>query len=161
MNEKERRAKIESYGQAYLKLVAGLEQFPREMWQYRPAPDKWTIQEILMHIADSEANSYVRCRRFIAEPGKDVMAYDEMGWARQLDYHARDPQDALELFRWLRQSTHRLIQTLPGETWENTVFHPENGSMTLDDWLDVYERHIPDHLEQMHSVFDDWRETHG
>jgi len=39
------------------------------MWQYRPAPDRWTIHEIVVHIADSEANSYIRCRRCLAEKG--------------------------------------------------------------------------------------------
>jgi hypothetical protein len=69
---------IDSYGAAYEKLTAALPQFPREMWQYRAAPNGWTIHEIIVHIADSEANSYARCRRFIAEPGSTVMAYDEM-----------------------------------------------------------------------------------
>ena len=85
--------------QAYEKLIAALPHFPREMWQYRPAPDRWTIHEIIVHIADSEANSYVRCRRFIAEPGSTVMAYDEMAWAQRLNYHAQSPEAALELFK--------------------------------------------------------------
>jgi hypothetical protein len=156
MNKQERLSKIESYGQAYQRLVAGLKGFPREMWQFRSAPDLWTVHEILVHIADSEANSYVRCRRFIAEPGEGVMAYDEMGWARRLDYHARDPQEALELFRWLRQISYHLISTLPEKVWSNTVYHPESGVMTLEDWLDVYERHIPDHLAQMQEVYEEW-----
>ena len=52
-----RAEKIESYGSAYDKLVEAVQQFPREMWQYRPSPDEWTIHEILIHITDSEANS--------------------------------------------------------------------------------------------------------
>ncbi len=36
--------------------------------------------------------------------------------------------------------------------------HTENGLMTFDDWLDVYERHIPDHLAQMQGVFNEWRD---
>jgi hypothetical protein len=156
MNGEDRKQKIESYGKAYQYLTAALERFPREMWQYRPAPDLWTIHEIVVHIADSEANSYVRCRRFIAEPGRDVMAYDEPVWAHQLDYHTRDTGDALELFMSLRKNTYQLIRTLPEKVWANTVFHPENGVMTLDDWLDIYERHVPEHVAQMQAVYDEW-----
>jgi hypothetical protein len=63
MHHTERLQKIESYGAAYDKLIAALPQFPRAMWQYRATPDGWTIHEIIVHIADSEANSYARCRR--------------------------------------------------------------------------------------------------
>ena len=80
MTDSQRQAKIDSYGKAYNLLIESLERFSREMWQYRPAEDQWSIHEIVVHIADSEANSYVRCRRFLAEPGETLMAYDEMRW---------------------------------------------------------------------------------
>jgi hypothetical protein len=153
---KERQEKIESYGLAHERLVTALRRFPREMWQFRPAPDRWTIHEIIVHIADSEANSYIRCRRFLAEPGSAVLGYDEERWARELRYHDRNADDALELFRWLRGASHALIRGLPESVWSNTVHHSEDGVMTLDDWLDTYERHIPEHIAQMQRVFDDW-----
>jgi len=157
MHHTERLNKIESYGAAYGKLIAALAQFPREMWQYRAAPDGWTIHEIIVHIADSEANSYTRCRRFIAEPGSPVLGYDEMGWAQRLNYHAQNPDAALELFKQLRAASYQLIKTLPEETWANTVVHSENGVMTMDNWLDVYDRHVPDHIAQMQAVFAAWQ----
>lgn len=157
MTHDARQAKIKLYGQAHEVLVAALKEFPTEMWQYRPAPDCWTIHEIVIHITDSEANSFGRCRRAIAEPGEAVMAYDEMQWARALDYHARDPQLAVELFRWLRRSSYELIRDQPDEVWSRTIYHPENGIMTLDDWLDVYAAHVPQHVEQMRQVYADWQ----
>lgn len=153
----ERWHKIESYGAAYDKLMATLPQFPREMWQYRATPDSWTIHEIIVHLADSEVNSYVRCRRFVAEPGSPVLGYDEMGWAQRLDYHAQNPDAALELFKQLRAASYELIKTLPETTWANIVVHSENGMMTMDDWLNVYDRHIPDHIAQMQAVYAAWQ----
>ena len=44
---------------------------------------------------------------------------------------------------------------LPDLIWSNTVHHTENGVMTMDDWLDTYERHIPEHIEQMQANYDD------
>ena len=76
MTNQERQEQIESYGRAYDRLVAALRGFPRQMWAYRPEPDDWTIHEIVVHIADSEVNSYVRGRRLIAEPGSEVLGYD-------------------------------------------------------------------------------------
>jgi hypothetical protein len=153
----ERQRKIESYGQAYQVLSAALAQFPREMWQYRPAPDRWTIHEIVIHITDSEANSYIRGRRFVAEPGTQIAAYDEMTWARALHYHAQSTDEALELFKWLRASSYNLIKTLPDAVWSHTLDHPENGLMTMDDWLGIYERHIPEHIAQMQAVYATWQ----
>lgn len=152
----ERNEKIESYGAAYQHLAAALARFPQEMWQYRQGPDNWTIHEIIIHIADSEATSYARCRRFIAEPGSAVLGYDEARWARNLHYHDQSTSDALEAFKWLRRMTYALIKQLPEATWTNTVHHSENGLMTLDDWLTIYERHIRDHIGQMQTVYDAW-----
>jgi hypothetical protein len=161
MTPKERQNLIESYGAAHQLLTAALERFPREMWLFRPAPDLWTIHEIIVHIADSEVNSYVRCRRFIAEPGSAVLGYDENQWARALHYHEQSTEAAIELFRWLRGLSYALIKNLPESTWANTVHHSENGPMTMDDWLTVYERHVRDHVAQMQAVYDAWVNNPG
>ncbi len=149
MTAEERREKIERYGKAYDLLMEFLPSLPPEIWLYKPSPERWSVHEILLHIADSEANSYIRCRRFIAEPGSSVMAYDENRWASSLNYHGQSASAALELFRCLRAASYALIRDLPDEVWSNTIEHPENGTMTFDDWLDTYERHVPVHIEQM------------
>jgi hypothetical protein len=154
-----RQAKIIRYGSAYDFLKEAIQHYPREMWQFRASPDSWTIHEIIVHIADSEVNSYIRCRRFLAEPGNAVLGYDEMRWARELSYHQQSPDDALELFRLLRLLSYRLIQNLPEDVWAHTVHHSENGLMTMEDWLEVYANHIPDHIVQMDQVYADWKMT--
>ncbi len=161
MPHADRSQKIEVYRTAYPQLVAALQTFPQEMWQFRPAPERWTIHEIIIHITDSEANSYIRCRRFLAEPGSSVLGYAESRWAQELRYHDQSPADALELFKWLRHKSYTLIQNLPEAAWANTVNHTENGVMTLDDWLETYARHIPDHIQQMQAVYADWQQQTG
>ncbi|MBK7873902.1 MAG: GNAT family N-acetyltransferase [Saprospiraceae bacterium] len=159
MDKAEREQLIESYGKAYDKIVAALSEFPREMWQWRPAPNKWTIHENIIHLADSEANSYARCRKFIVEPGSTVMAYDQEAWTEQLNYHEQSIEDALELFRLLRKKSYDLIKDLPDEVWEHTVEHPENGTMTFKDWLRVYENHT--HIGSMRRVYEAWQRQHS
>ena len=156
MTSEERKRKIESYGLAYQTLAEGLMRFPLEMWQLRPTPDRWTIHEIIVHITDSEANSYIRCRRLIAEPGSAVLGYDEVKWARNLDYHSQSADEALELFKWLRHKSYMLIRDLPESVWSNTVTHTQDGIISMDTWLDTYERHIPEHIQQMQANLNDW-----
>ena len=158
MNTQTRNDLLESYRSAGDILASALQRYPRGMWQFRPSPDSWTIHEIIVHIADSEVNSYVRCRRLLAEPGSQVLGYDEMRWAHALDYHAQNPEDALELFVLLRKLSYRLIHSQPDSAaiWSNTIHHSENGRMTMDDWLETYARHIPDHVAQMDEVYQAW-----
>lgn len=155
MDKAERERLIESYGQVYDKIVAAIAEYPREMWQWRPPSGKWTIHENLVHLADSEANSYIRCRRFIAEPGSPVLGYDQEVWAKTLHYHQQSVEDALELFRLLRQLSYHLIKNLPDEVWKNTIEHSENGTMTFENWLRVYENHT--HLGSMQRVHEAWK----
>ncbi len=72
MKRDDRRQKVESFGRAPALLSAALRQFPKKMWLYKPSADRWSIHEIILHLADSEASAYMHCRRFIAEPGSQV-----------------------------------------------------------------------------------------
>jgi hypothetical protein len=158
MSDQAREEKIKSYGKAYQTLMDAIEKYPRDMWQFKPSTGDWSIHEIIIHITDSEANSYIRCRRFLAEPGFDLMAYDEMKWAKLLDYHDQSPEDALELFKWLRKKSFDLIGSVPDDVWRRECFHPEDGMITFDDWLDTYERHVPEHISQMERVYEEWNQ---
>lgn len=160
MDGEERQQKIESYGHAFMKLKDALSQMPREMWQFKPSPEVWSIQEIIVHIADSEANSYVRLRKCVAEPGETVMAYDGDQWARLLNYQEQESDIYLELFHWLRFINYRLIESLDEGAWSNTMQHPEFGTQTLDDWLTTYESHIPEHIQEMWALYSRWIEEH-
>lgn len=160
MTREERRQKIESFGRAPDILRAALREFPKKMWLYKPAPDRWSIHEIILHLADSEANAYIRCRRLIAEPGKAVLTYDPSIWAGTLGYFHQSTKEALELLRRLRRMTHHLVAALPDSVWSHTVEHPEKGSLSLDEWLDLQERHIPHHIEHMKQNYEIWLKAH-
>jgi hypothetical protein len=159
MSNPDRQQLIDSYGRAYKLLQEALNRFPKESWHHRPSPDRWTIQEIIIHITDSEANSYVRCRRFIAEPGETLMGYDENQWAKALNYTDQSAEDSLKLFRWLRKASYDLIKTLPEDVWNHEAQHTEIGNMTMDEWLVIYERHVRDHIAQMEEVYKHWKEN--
>lgn len=152
-----RAEQIQSYGNAYNLLADAIKELPEEMRQFKPAPNKWSVHEVLIHIADSEVNSFARARKIISESGSPIMAYDENAWARTLNYHNQNIDEALVLFSQLRKMTFILIKDLPEETWNNFIIHPDNGKMTLDDWLKVYEDHIPVHINQMKRNLADWQ----
>ena len=157
MTPQERKRKIRSYGKASAELKKALRKFPKRMWKYKPAPDRWSIHEIIIHLADSEANSFIRCCRFIAEPGKAVLGYDQDVWARELQYHRRSTEEALDLFKLLRIAAYNLIKSLPESTWTNTVEHSERGTMSFERWLEIYENHPHKHISQMGKNYEAWK----
>lgn len=161
MPNADRARQLETYLDAHQTLVDALQSFPRAMWRFKPAAEGWSIHEILVHIADSEANGYIRGRRCIAEPGAAVSPYDGMRWSAELRYTEQDPDDALEMFRLMRKRTHALLISLPEDAWQRTFQHPERGPMTLDGWLDLYARHIPEHIDQMRAVHVGWLARQG
>lgn len=160
MTRDERRHMLESFGRAPALLFAALRQFPKKMWLYKPMPERWSIHEIILHLADSEANSYVRCRRFIAEPGSLVFRIDAARWAGSLGYFHQSTREALEIIRRLRKMTHQLLITVPDSIWLNTVEHPRDGRISLEHWIGLEERHIPHHLQQMKANHEVWAKTH-
>jgi len=157
MTHAERKQKIETYGRAYEQLTAALKEFPREMWQFKPAPNRWSVHEIIIHLADSEASSFLRCRFFLAEPGKAVMPYDQDVWTQKLNYHAQSTDEAIELFKCLRRASYHLIKDLPESAWSAKLIHPEHGDYTFDRWLEIYEGHTGGHINQMRRNLEAWK----
>ena len=131
MTREDRRSKLESFGHAPILLAGALRQFPKKMWLYKPSAEKWSIHETILHLADSEASGYVRCRRFIAEPGSAVLQFDAARWAGSLGYFHQSTREALEIIRRLRKMTYQLLASLPDPIWSNAVEHPNDGLLRL------------------------------
>ena len=150
MNIKERNEKIEQYGRGFNLLMAALAEVPKEAWDARPEPNEWSVHEIVVHMADSESMSALRVRKLIVEPGSTLMGYEEAKWADALSYKKQSVDDALQIIKLARQTTYHLLKTLPDEVFTHSVTHPEfSEPYTFERWLNIYPRHIPDHIEQI------------
>jgi hypothetical protein len=160
MTRNERRPILESFGRAPALLLTALSQLPKKMWLYKPSHDRWSIHEIILHLADSEASSYVRCRHLIAEPERLAAEFDPGRWAGSLGYFHQSTREALEVIRRLRKMTYQLLVAIPEPVWSHTVEHPEDGSISLEGWVERQERHIPQHIDQMRENYESWLKTH-
>ena len=154
------RQELEQFGFGPNLLQAALRQFPKKMWCYQPRDDRWSIHDIIIHLADSEASAYVRCRRFIAEPGTEVLKFDGERWAKSLGYFNQSAREALDIIFHLRKATHKLLCALPDHQWDNSVIHPRVGQITLKKWMMIQERHIPHHIDQMRENYNSWSKSH-
>jgi hypothetical protein len=157
VNKDERDAKIEEYGGGYKLLTAALAEIPREAWDFKPSGEDWSVHEILVHMGDSESMAALRARKLIVEPGTRLMDYQEAKWAGALDYQHQDVECALDIIRLARETTYRLLKTLPEQAFSHSVVHPEYADpYTFDQWLRIYSHHITDHIEQMKKAVAGW-----
>ncbi|HEY0702466.1 MAG TPA: DinB family protein [Candidatus Acidoferrales bacterium] len=154
------RKELELFGFGPSVLQAALRQLPKKMWCYQPRSDRWSIHDIVIHLADAEANAYIRCRGFIAEPGNAVPEFDSGRWRQSLGYFNQSVREALDIIIHLRKATHKLLCALPDHTWENNVTHPRLGTITLKRWMTIQERHIPHHIEHMRENYNSWSKLH-
>src|SRR6202140_3347501 len=83
------------------RLVKGV---PAAKLRKRPAPGKWSVAEILAHLADSEMVRGWRMRQILGAPGAPIQAFDQDAWAISGHYEKRDPRKSVELFRGLREA---------------------------------------------------------
>lgn len=115
-------------------------------------PERWSIGEIVCHLADSELVGAVRFRLVRSAPGTAMVAYDQDAFADLLGYDARDPRDidtAWQTFASLRRSTGALFRSWRGDEWDLTGEHPDWGVVTLRQFLELYAEHGERHLDQI------------
>ncbi len=159
MNKAERNGLIEKYRTAFDEFLAALKVIPKEAWLFKPAPKEWSVHQVIVHLADSETNSYLRARRLVAEPGESIMAYNQDVWADKLDYHNTNYADALETTRLVRKLTYELLIRLPDNVWDNSVVHPEFSELyTFEKWLHIYADHPREHARQISENYRLWKE---
>ena len=119
----------------------------------KPQNDSWNARQVVHHVADSEAQSYARLRRLIAEPGTQIQGYDEAGWGENetLGYKVLPIEISLAVFSAVRASSLEILKRLTEEHLENAGIHTESGQYTLETWLKTYINHPIEHAEQIRS----------
>lgn len=121
---------------------------------FRPAPDKWSVRQIVAHVSDSELVGAARFRRIVAEDNPTITGYDQNSWAERLNYAKRKPSAALETFRHVRAENYELLKDLAEEVFSRTGNHTERGTVTLLDLLRIYAHHAEKHAQQIRNVRD-------
>ena len=124
---------------------------PAEL-DFVPAPGKWTIRQLVRHLADTEIVAGMRLRHIVAEDKPFLVPFDQDKWADNLDYKSADPDEALVMFRVLRDDTARLLASLPPAAFERVGSHPERGDRTLLSFVELFGNHVIKHVEHIRSI---------
>jgi hypothetical protein len=123
----------------------------------RPSPDKWSVGEIMAHLADSEIVIGWRLRQILSTNGTPIQAYDQDQWASTFDYAHRDPRESLSSFRVLREANLALLKAVPAKLMENYGVHSERGNESVRHLSRMVAGHDVNHLGQVERILNGTR----
>lgn len=115
-------------------------------------PDGWTVRQVVHHVADSHMNAYIRFRLGLTEDAPTIKPYDEAAWAELSDAKTAELEVSLSLLDGIHERWTSLMRTLPAESFARTFAHPDNGAMTLDTQLRLYDWHGSHHVAHIDSL---------
>jgi hypothetical protein len=124
--------------------VAGL---TREELTARPGPGDWSILEVVVHLADSDAIAIDRMKRMLIEDNPPLLYADENAYIAKLLPHEQDVEDALVLMEVGRRQFARVLRKLPPAAFDRTGTNNKSGVKTVGGMVQSYAKHIDDHLK--------------
>jgi uncharacterized damage-inducible protein DinB len=134
------------------KLQKLVQPLTKKQLTWRPEAGKWSIAEILAHLADTELVGGWRMRLILGNNGVPIQAFDQDVWAETLGYSRRDPQVSLETFRVLREANLAMLKSLPKNLWDNYGMHQERGKETIAHIVRMFAGHDLNHLGQVERI---------
>ena len=130
-------------------LLRGLmSELTEEDARWKPAPDRFSVAEVLAHLSHSEGHCYrARLDRFLNEERPEFEPDDAQF---HLDlYRDADPEDAFDHFEEQRETNVEFLRDLPGEAGGRVALHKEAGEITLSQMLHEWVLHDLGHVRQV------------
>lgn len=145
---------LEAYESGPQKISDEIKNLTVSQVNYRPSSKEWNINQIIVHLADTEMVFCERIRRNIAEEKPLLQSFDQEIWASGLFYDKQDFRIALQLFKVQRKSTSRLLRLLTPVYWNKEGIR-EGNIYTIYDILLVALHHVISHISQIQKIKSD------
>jgi hypothetical protein len=127
--------------------------------KWRPEPAKWSIAEIIAHLADAEIVASWRMRAVIGENGVTIQPFDQDQWASVFRYRNRDAKRSLEVFRVLRENNLVMLKEIAPEIWDNYGMHLERGQESVAHLARMFAGHDTNHVLQIEGIVKQLKST--
>lgn len=146
-----RRQLVERYKQGYAVVAEAITGASEAELDFSPGKGKWTIRQIVHHLADSEMTSAIRLRLLVASDKPAIVGYDQDEYARRL-YYDRPISPSLDAFRAARETTSEILDRMSDADWAREGTHSESGRYTVERWLEIYAQHAHGHADQIRAA---------
>ena len=118
----------------------------------RPAPDKWSVAEIIAHLADVEIVVGWRVRSILGAPGTPIQAFDQDAWVEAGHYAERSPRASVAQLKAVRDANLALYKSLSPEQWKHYGMHSERGQESVEHIVRIIAGHDLNHLQQIERI---------
>jgi uncharacterized damage-inducible protein DinB len=149
LGDRDPRAVLKATPEALRRAVAGLSDAELRAPE---APDKWSIAQVVRHVADSEIVWGWRLRLVVAQDRPPITGYDQDAWADRLHYESAPVDDALAEFAALRRTHLRLVTSLAAADLARVGVHAERGEESVAHMINLYAGHDLLHLAQIDRI---------
>ena len=123
-----------------------------EQLRRRPAPDKWSVTEIMAHLADVEMVVGYRIRLVLGSPGGPIQAFDQDSWVEAENYNDLAISLPLDAHRALRALNLRLFRSLSTDQWNSFGIHQERGQESVRKMITHLAGHDLNHIRQIEAL---------
>ena len=148
------RQLLELHREAPFKLASLIAGRAEEALRRNPETAKWSVLEVVAHMAEDELATSWRYRQMLESPGVPLAGFNQDEWARRGRYAEWDLREALEMFRLLRHANVRLLERLTEEEWQRWGTHAERGRLTVADLAGHMNGHDTRHMAQIERILE-------
>jgi len=141
LTDEQRRAAIDSIAKAPVAFRAAVSGLTERQLDTPYRPDGWTVRQVVHHVPDSHMNAFIRFKLALTEDKPTIKTYEESEWAKLEDARSTPIETSLSLLDLLHDRWIRVLRAMSPSDFRRALIHPENGEMTLDDLLAMYEWH--------------------
>jgi DinB family protein len=153
MTEGDLKKQLEAAEKSPKEIAAALSGLPDKTLRYKPAPEKWSILEILGHLVDIEIVYAHRLRQMLADKKPVLAPMDQDDWARNLGYMETPAPEMVALYGLNRHYNLRLLRRLQPGDLEKSAYHPElKRDVTVGEYIEKMGGHGANHLEQIERL---------
>ena len=150
MNLEAMVARLRANGEVLAALAAGVDE---EQARWKPAPEKWSILEVVNHLADEEVEDFrTRIDLTLHQPGAPWPPIDPQGWATARGYNERGLAGSLDRFLAARRDSLAWLGRLRDADWSTAYVHPKAGRITAGDLLTSWVAHDHIHIRQLNRL---------
>lgn len=153
MTDAEFKALLETSEKSPKQIAAAVSGIPEKTLRYKPTPDKWSILEILGHLADIEVVYAYRIRQMLADEKPQIAPMDQNAWAKNLGYMESSAPELVALYGLNRHANLQLLRRIRLGDLEKSAYHPElKRDVRVADILTQMAGHGANHLEQIERL---------
>jgi len=121
--------------------------------RWKPAPDKWSILEVVSHLADEEVEDFrTRVDLTLHRPGTPWPPIDPQGWVSARAYNEGELARSLDGFLSARRDSLAWLDELESPDWSRAYDHPKAGRISAGDLLTSWVAHDHIHIRQLNRL---------